>query len=96
MHVDAFSKYVVIYPIKRAITFTGIRKIFYHYLIKYGTPKSILSDHRTQFTYHKWIKKRVRRDYFAGILWTKIQVYALIFEFIERYIGRFFFVYNVQ
>ena len=54
--IDAFSKFIVVYLIKKANTTTVIRKIFGEYIPKYGRPKGILSDHGTQLTSPKWIR----------------------------------------
>lgn len=54
--LDAFSKFVVLYAIKRADARTTIRKIFEDYIPRYGKPSKIQSDHRTQFTSGKWLE----------------------------------------
>ena len=48
--VDVFSKFVVMYPIKKANTATLIRKLFQDYIPTYGKPDKIICDHGTQFT----------------------------------------------
>ena len=53
--IDAFSKHVVLYPLKRAVTKITIEKIFNDYIPQYGKPERIMSDHGTQFTSDMWI-----------------------------------------
>ena len=48
--IDVFSKYVVIYKIKKANTLAVINKIFKDYIIRFGKPVAIMTDHGTQFT----------------------------------------------
>ena len=55
--LDAFSKFVALYPLKNATTQSVINKIFNDYIIKHGKPKRIQADHSTQFTSKKWINK---------------------------------------
>lgn len=52
--IDAFSKYVVLYPIKRATTLVALNKILNDYCINVGVPTRLLSDNGTQFTASKW------------------------------------------
>ena len=52
--LDAFSKYVSLYPIKRATVRVTLNKIFSKFIQKFGKPKRILSDHGTQFTSNLW------------------------------------------
>lgn len=55
--IDVFSKFVVMYPIKRATTSITIKKIFEDYIPKYGKMKAICSDHGSQFTSKSWSTK---------------------------------------
>ena len=55
--MDAFSKFVALYPIRNATTEVVINKIFNDYIKKHGKPERIQSDHGTQFTSPKWIDK---------------------------------------
>lgn len=48
--IDAFSKYVRLYPMKRATTKVALNKMINDYFIKVGKPEKLLSDHGTQFT----------------------------------------------
>ena len=52
--LDAFSKLVHLYPIKKATTNIALRKIIDNYIPHCGKPMKILSDHGTQFTAQRW------------------------------------------
>lgn len=52
--LDAFTKYVTLYTLKNATTRMTIKKIFEHFVPKFGKPRRILSDHGTQFTSSLW------------------------------------------
>lgn len=52
--LDAFSKYVKLYSIKKQNTDTILEKICHSYIPEMGKPSRILSDHGTQFTSPKW------------------------------------------
>lgn len=52
--LDAFSKFVRLYPIKRATTKVTLNKICKDYINELGTPRRILSDNGTQFTSLLW------------------------------------------
>ena len=47
---DAFSKFVKIYPIRRATRNIALKKLLENYIPKYGKVKKVQSDHGTQFT----------------------------------------------
>lgn len=51
--VDNFTKYVRLYPIKRATTTVTINKLK-QYIQEIGKPESTLSDNGSQFTSRKW------------------------------------------
>jgi len=53
--LDIFSKYIKLYPLKRATTNTIIKSIVSDYIPIIGTFNKILTDNGTQFTSHKWI-----------------------------------------
>lgn len=63
--VDAFSKYICIYALKRATTKNILNCFFNKYIPKMGKPKAILSDNGTQFTSELWL---------SGLLKENIQV----------------------
>ena len=46
--IDAFSKYVVLYPLKRANTKAINKKLSKDHFPKYGKLSKIITDHRTQ------------------------------------------------
>lgn len=46
--LDAFTKYVKLYPIKKATMRISLKKIFDIFIPKFGKPKRILSDHGSQ------------------------------------------------
>nr|CAH7762550.1 unnamed protein product [Callosobruchus chinensis] len=70
--VDAFSKYVRLYPLKRAPTRSILNKIMGEYVVKIQKPKCLLSDNGTQFTSKKWGKELAK----MGI---QIKPYQFIF-----------------
>lgn len=51
--LDAFSRFVTLYSMKRATTQVSIIKL-QKYFAQHGTPQRVLSDHGTQFTSPKW------------------------------------------
>ena len=52
--LDLFSKYVKLYPLKRATTDSITKRIITDYIPTVGIFKKILTDNGTQFTSHKW------------------------------------------
>jgi transposase InsO family protein len=52
--MDAFSKYVVVYPLRRPTTDKILRKILYEYIPSFGKPVAILSDCGSQFMSKRW------------------------------------------
>lgn len=52
--VDAFSKYVSLYPLRRATTRTILNKLRECYFVEVQKPQTILSDNGTQFSSNKW------------------------------------------
>ena len=55
--LDAFSKYVKLYAIKRQTTRIALKKLIESYIPEVGKPERVLSDHGTQFTSHVWSRK---------------------------------------
>lgn len=53
--VDVFTKFVVLYPVKKATTIISLKKIIEHYIPYYGKPEKIQSDWGTQFTSDRWL-----------------------------------------
>ena len=54
--VDNFTKYVKLYPMKRATTVITLNKLK-SYIQEVGKPKAILTDNGTQFTSKSWVKQ---------------------------------------
>ena len=52
--LDAFSKLVRLYPLRKATTKAAVNKILNNYVLDCGKPERILSDNGTQFTSAKW------------------------------------------
>jgi hypothetical protein len=52
--LDVFSKHVKLYPLWTATTGICLNKLTGHYFTQVRRPKSILSDHGTQFNNAKW------------------------------------------
>ena len=87
--IDVFSKFVVIYPIKKANTATVIRKILLDYILKYGKPAKIICDHGTQFISKMWAKKLREED--ISLIFSSIRhPQSNIVERMHRELGRFF------
>ena len=60
--LDVASKYVKLYPLKRATTRTVLKKIIENYIPEMGKPSTILSDNGTQFTSPVWKDRLARED----------------------------------
>jgi hypothetical protein len=52
--IDVFSKFVAIYPLRRATTDGILRKILLNFVPSLGKMAAILSDRGTQFTAKRW------------------------------------------
>lgn len=87
--IDAFSKYVVLYAIKKANSATVINKIFGNYIPNYGKPRRIQCDHGTQFTGVQWAKKLEEEN--VKLVFSSIRhPQGNIVERVNRELGRFF------
>ena len=87
--IDAFTKFVKLYPMRKVDTRTTINKIFNDYIPKYGKPRRIQSDHGSQFTSRVW-EKRLSGD---GIIHTFSSIrhpQSNIVERVNKEIGRSF------
>ena len=87
--LDAFSKFVALYPLKNATTEAVISRIFNDYIKNHGKPERIQCDHGTQFTSPKWTEKLKKE----GILCTFSSIrhpQSNIVERCNREIKRFF------
>lgn len=69
--LDAFSKYVSLYAMKKANVQTCLKRILNDFCPKFGKPKRILSDHGTQFTSGKW--KRDLENEGIKVLYSSIR-----------------------
>lgn len=87
--VDAFSRFVVLYPIRRQTTKTAIRKIFDDYIPKYGKVSRIINDHGSQFTSPVWFDK-LEEENVKMILSSVRHPQSNICERTNRELGRFF------
>nr|CAH7745333.1 unnamed protein product [Callosobruchus chinensis] len=90
--IDAFTKYVRLYPLKRATTRSILNKIMGEYVVKIQKSKCLLSDNGTQFTSKKWGKELVK----MGIQIKHISVYfpeGNITEQYNREVGRLLRMY---
>lgn len=86
---DLFTKYVKLYPIKKANSTAVLNKILLDFIPTIGKPFSILSDHGTQFTSKKWINGMQT----AGIVVRYSSVYhpeSNPVERVMRELGRLF------
>ena len=70
-----------------------INKIFKDYIIKFGKPVAIMTDHGTQFTSKKWTDK-LRENRIKPIFSSIRHPQSNIVERIHRELGRFFRVYT--
>ena len=68
---DHYTRYTKLYPINRATTQKILTIILQHYVNEVGTPKSIITDHGTQFKGNRW-KETLREN---GIKTYKTSVY---------------------
>ena len=54
--IDEFSKFVVLYPLRRAVTKAVISELTKDHFPKFGQPSKTITDHGTQFTSPQWSK----------------------------------------
>ena len=52
--LDVFTKFVKLYPVKKATSLVLAKKIVNEYIAEVGRPKIVLSDHGSQFTSNTW------------------------------------------
>ena len=52
--LDVFTRFVKLYPIKKATSLVLAKKIVSEYIVEVGRPTIILSDHGSQFTSNTW------------------------------------------
>lgn len=87
--IDAFSKYVKLYPLKAANARSTIECIFNKYIPELGKPKRIQMDHGTQFTSVEWLNK-LAVEGIIPIFSSIRHPQGNIVERVNREIGRFF------
>ena len=86
--IDAFSKFVVLYPLRKATTKIIISKIFGDYVSKYGKPRRIQSDQGSQFTSKLWCE-RLKNEGIEMVLSCVRHPQSNMIEMVNRKIGRF-------
>ncbi|XP_048512841.1 uncharacterized protein LOC125501372 [Athalia rosae] len=87
--IDAFSKFVRLYPLKKANAQSTIRCIFDQYIPELGKPKKMQFDHGTQFTSVAWISKLTKEGIIP--IYSSIRhPQGNIVERVNRELGRFF------
>ena len=87
--IHAFSKYVVLCPLRRANTNAVINKLNKDHFPKYGKTSKIVTDHGTQFTSPVWsefLKEQDIQPVFSSIRHPQ----SNIVERIHRELSRFF------
>lgn len=85
--VDAFSKYVSLYPLKRATTRAVLRCLIDKYFLEVGKPRGILSDNGSQFSSRLWVSTLKEHN----VLVSHTSVYfpqGNLTERVNREIGR--------
>lgn len=87
--LDVFTKFVVLYAIRRADTRTTINKIFNNYIPLYGKPKKVQSDHGTQFTSKGWVN-RLESEGIRAVFSSIRHPQSNAVERINKEIGRYF------
>lgn len=60
--VDLFTKFVQLYPVKKANTTTAIDKIFNNYIPTYGKPQYLQSDNGTSFKSVRYLRRLADSD----------------------------------
>ena len=87
--IDAFSKFVKLYPIKKANTNIVLYKLLNDYFPKYRKPEEIICDHGSQFTSSKWIEtleKEGIKIHFSAVRHPQ----SNIVERVNKELGNFF------
>lgn len=87
--IGAFSKFVVLYAMKKANAATVINKIFGHYIANYGKPRRIKCDHGTQFTCTQWAT-RLEEENIQLVFSSIRHPQGNIVERVNRELGRYF------
>ena len=82
--IDAFSKYVVLYPLRQTDKKAVLSKLSEDHFQKYGKPSKIVTEHETQFTSPIWsefLKEKDIQPVFSSIRHPQ----SNIVEIIERF-----------
>lgn len=90
--LDNFSRFVRLYPVKRATAVTVTNRMIDDYISTYGKPQCVVSDHGVQFQSNVW----QRRLLALGVPPTMISVYhpqSNPAERVMRELGRMFRTY---
>lgn len=90
--LDTFSKYVKLYPIKKATARAVSKRMVEDYVQEVGKPQVVLSDHGTQFTSQLW-RQRLEQ---SGMIAKFTSVYhpqSNMAERVMRELGRMFRTY---
>lgn len=87
--LDAHSKYVKLYPLKRATTRIALKKIEEQYIPELGKPLAILSDNGTQFTSNLW-KSTLQQEGIRAIFSAVRHPQSNPTERVMRELGRLF------
>lgn len=90
--LDNFTRFVRLYPIKRATAVIVTNRMVENYILTYGTPKCIVSDHGAQFSSKMW-QDRISE---LGIIPTMTSIYhpqSNPAERVMRELGRMFRTY---
>ena len=88
-NIDAFSKFLVMYPLRRANTKAVISKLSKDHFAKFGKPLKIITGYGTQLTSSQWsnfIKETNIQPVFSSIRHPQ----GNIVERIHRELSRFF------
>ena len=87
--LDAFSKIVRMYPMKKATTYMSLKKLTENYIPDCGKPQRVLSDNGTQFTSPKW-RNRLELEGIKVIFSSVRHPQSNPTERVMREIGRLF------
>lgn len=52
--LENFSRFVRLYPLKKATAAAAANRMVNDYIVKHGRPKQVVSDHRKQFSSRLW------------------------------------------
>lgn len=90
--LDVFTKFVCLYPLKRATTSSILNRLRKDYIPKAGKPERILTDHGTQFTSGEW-REGLRSLSIEHVKCSVRHAQANPVERVMRELGRLFRVF---